>query len=260
MSYKHLLNATAALVAVVAVPAAAFAQAAAGPQTQRSAAQATGRATTDAPAASQPQGTAWAVKQATTPGAAPAAGPAMARVTPHGDIVETLRTSGQFTTFLKAADATNLTPVLKGNQNLTVFAPTDAAFAAMPPGELQKLMANPDALQKVVTHHIINARVDSSKIKGAKGPVPSVAGNPIELDGTGEVLKADNADIVQSDVIASNGVLQVVDQVLTPGGMASAAAASGSGQAASATANAPASTTTTTTQTTETRSATPKPR
>jgi uncharacterized surface protein with fasciclin (FAS1) repeats len=101
-------------------------------------------------------------------------------------------------------------------------------------------MANKDALQKLLTHHIINARVDSSKIKGAKGPVPSVAGNPIVLDGSTEVLKADNADIVQADVAASNGLIQVVDQVLAPGSVSATAAAAeapGAAQSAAATAS-----------------------
>ncbi|MDB5446108.1 MAG: hypothetical protein JWQ97_1425 [Phenylobacterium sp.] len=265
MSTRTVLNAAAAaaLAAALGVPGLACAQApAAAAKTQSSAAKATGKPTSDAPAASQTQGTAWAVKQSATPAAAaaPAAtaapGASIARVTPHGDLVETLRGSGQFTTFLKATDATNLTGVLKNNQNLTVFAPTDAAFAALPPGQLDRLMADKDGLQKLLTHHVINARVDSTKIKGAKGPVPSVAGNPIVLDGTGEVLKADNATIIQADVITSNGVLQVVDGVLMPGaaGAGDAAAAGSSAQPAAATANAPA--TTTSGQTTTTKSTT----
>ena len=69
----------------------------------------------------------------------------------------------------------------------------------------------------MLTHHIINAKVESASIKDRKGGVPSVAGDKIELDGSEGALKADNANIVQADVIASNGVLHVVDQVLTPG-------------------------------------------
>ncbi|CAN7176076.1 fasciclin domain-containing protein [Phenylobacterium sp. LjRoot225] len=246
---KALLNAAAAtaILAAVAAPNLGLAQAAPGPdaKTQATAAQATGRATTDAPAATQTQGAAWAVKQATAPtaGAPVAASPAPpARVVARGDLVETLRASGQFTAFLKAADATNLTGVLKNNQNLTVFAPTDAAFAALPPGRLDALMADKPQLQKLLTHHIVNARVDSSKFRGAKGPVPSAAGDSIQLDGSGETLRADDAAIVQPDVIASNGVLQVVDRVLTPGAPgASAAAATTSAAPAAATVQAPAS-------------------
>lgn len=220
MSLIRLANAALAL-AVLAVPGLAQAQSAgvAKATSAPAAAQATGKRTTDQPAATQTQGTAWAVKQAAT-GVAPAGGaPATpaARVAPHGDIVQTLQTSGQFGTFLKALDATNLTAVVKNSPNLTVFAPTDAAFAALPPGELDRLMADKPQLQRLLTHHLVNTRVDQSKIKGAKGPVPSVAGDPIELDGSGATLKADNADIVQPDVMASNGVVHVVDQVMQPG-------------------------------------------
>ena len=169
--------------------------------------------------------------------AAPAAS-SSGQVKPAGDILETARASGQFNTFVKAVNDTNLTQVLKTAPNLTVFAPTDAAFAAMPAAEAQRLQSDRAALQKLITHHIINTRVDSSKIKGAKGPVPSVAGDQVLLDGSGDALKVDNATIVQPDVIASNGILHVVDQVLTPG--AASASASDTGTGASATAAAPA--------------------
>ncbi|MDP3659588.1 fasciclin domain-containing protein [Phenylobacterium sp.] len=154
-------------------------------------------------------------------------------VVAKGDLMDTARLSGQFTIFVKAVDATNLTSVLKTNKNLTVFAPTDAAFAALPAGELDRLMADKAGLQKLLTYHIVNARVDSTKIKGAKGPVTTVSGQPIELDGSGDMLMVNNADITQSDVMATNGILHVVDKVLTPG---TALAAASSGASASATA------------------------
>lgn len=153
---------------------------------------------------------------APTPAAAPAA-PATPQVVAKGDFIETARVSGQFKTFLKALDTVNLTGLLKSQTNLTVFAPTDAAFAALPAGELDRLMADKAALQKLLVHHIINARVDSTKIKGAKGPVSSVASDPIVLDGSGEQLMADNATIVQADVMTTTGVMHVVDRVLKPG-------------------------------------------
>lgn len=152
--------------------------------------------------------------------AAPAA-PAPAAASPvvaKGDLIQTAQASGQFNTFLKAVGAVNLTSVLKTNQNLTVFAPTDAAFAALPAGELEKLMLpeNGPLLQKVLTYHLINAKVDSSKIKGAKGEVKSVEGSPLMLDGSGATPMVDNATITQTDVMATNGVLHVVDKVLIP--------------------------------------------
>ncbi|PIB92668.1 fasciclin domain-containing protein [Caulobacter sp. FWC2] len=152
--------------------------------------------------------------------AAPAA-PAPAASSPvvaKGDLIQTAEASGQFTTFLKAVGAVNLTSVLKTNQNLTLFAPTDAAFAALPAGELDKLMLpeNGPMLQKVLTYHLINAKVDSTKIKGSKGEVKSVEGSPLLLDGSGAAPMVDTATITQTDVMATNGVLHVVDKVLIP--------------------------------------------
>lgn len=179
------------------------------------------------------------------PPAAPAgeaAAPATPQVVAHGDIIETARASGQFKTFIKAADATNLTGLLKQTKNLTVFAPTDAAFAALPPGELDKLMLpeNKAQLQKLLTYHIINARLDSSKFEGAKGPVPTVAGTTVEIDGSGDHVMINNADLVQADVMATNGIVHVIDKVLMPASVSAAvstpASAAASGAAASTTA------------------------
>jgi uncharacterized surface protein with fasciclin (FAS1) repeats len=149
---------------------------------------------------------------------APQAPAAASPVVAKGDLIDTATASGQFSTFLKAVGAVNLTSVLKTNQNLTVFAPTDAAFAALPAGELDKLMLpeNGPLLQKVLTYHLINAKVDSTKIKGAKGEVKSVEGSSLLLDGSGTTPMVDGAAITQTDVMASNGVLHVVDKVLIP--------------------------------------------
>ena len=149
----------------------------------------------------------------TAPPAAPAAAPG-AKLVPNGNLIITLRSSGQFNTFVKALDATNLSSLLQSSPGLTVFAPTDAAF---PQSKLDAMMADKAGLQKTLLHYIINAKIDSSKIKGAHGPVSSGAGDQIVLDGTGEVLKSDNANIIQTDVMTSNGVIHVIDQVMVAG-------------------------------------------
>jgi uncharacterized surface protein with fasciclin (FAS1) repeats len=156
-------------------------------------------------------------------------------VVAKGDILETAESSGQFATFLKALAASNLSGVVKTTPNLTVFAPTDAAFAALPAGELDRLMKpeNAGELQKILTYHLINAKVDSSKIKGAKGGVKTVEGTNVTLDGSGASLLVDQAGIVQADVIASNGVVHVIDKVLIPGTMPAAQAAAATDGAAS---------------------------
>jgi len=250
MSIDRLLTAAAALALGLALPAAAQTAkpATATAKTEAQAAAATGKATTDKPAATMPQGTAKAVKEGAAPAAgaaanvqattaAPAAGASAAAVAPNGDLIDTLKASGQFKTFVAGVDATNLTQLLKTNKNLTVFAPTDAAFAALPAGEVAKLQSDKAAMQKFILHHVINAPVDSAKIKGARGPVPSGAGDSVLLDGSDEggVLKADGARIVQADVRTASGLLHVVDRPLVAGQggeAAPAAAATGSDAAA----------------------------
>jgi uncharacterized surface protein with fasciclin (FAS1) repeats len=133
--------------------------------------------------------------------------------------METLRLSGKFTTFVAGVDATNLAGLLKTNSNLTVFAPTDAAFAAMPAAELEALKANKTAMQKFILHHVVNAPFLSTRIKGVKGPIPSGAGDTILLDGSDEAgtLKVDGATIIQTDLKTASGLLQIVDRVLISG-------------------------------------------
>jgi uncharacterized surface protein with fasciclin (FAS1) repeats len=224
MKIHHLLTATA-ISALMA--GSAFAQtpsaAAPAPKAPAASAQAPAKAT-PAPAAQGGQVS------------------AAAKVTPAGDIVETAKASGQFTTFLKAAEATNLTSLLKTNKNLTVFAPTDAAFAAMPAGELDKLMLpeNKAQLQQLVISHVVNAPVTSADFKGSTRNAPTVGGATVSLSG-GDKLMVNDANIVQADIAASNGVIHVIDKVLTPAGaMAATGAASTASATAPATPSAPA--------------------
>lgn len=238
MTMKHLLGA-AAVAALMSTPV--FAQAPASPARP---------AATPAPAAvapTPPVATPEAGPATTPPASSIVTPPAQAptpvapaavasNVVAKGDIVETLKADGHFKTFIKALDAANMTTVLKTNKNLTVFAPTDAAFAALPAGELDRLMKSPAELQKLLTYHVINATVDSGKIKGAKGGVRTVAGQDLVLDGSSARLMANTADIVQTDVRATNGTVHVVDKVLTPASAPSLAATTGATSDAAATA------------------------
>ena len=146
--------------------------------------------------------------------------PAVAKpVTVQGTLLDTLKLSGQFTTFVGGVDATNLAGLFKSQPQITVFAPTDAAFAAMPADQLAKLKADKPAMQKFILHHLVNAPVDSTKIKGAKGPIPSGAGDTILLDGSDEggKLRVDGATIVQADLKTASGLLHIVDKPLIAG-------------------------------------------
>lgn len=202
MYLNRILTTTAALALL-----AGAAQAGTAPKPAKAPVTAIAKSTSDKPAAAATTEMAVATK-----------------VIAAGDIVATVKASGQFTTFLKAAEATNLTTLLKDNKNLTVFAPTDAAFAALPAGELDKLMLpeNKAQLQKVLIYHVINAKVPSSEFKGVTRKAATVAGPSVELSG-GAMLKVNDADIVQADVMATNGIIHVVDKVLMPPGAMAAA-------------------------------------
>lgn len=146
-----------------------------------------------------------------------ATAPAAAQVVPAGDTIETLRASGQFKTLLRALDTAGLTAVIKGQRSLTLFAPTDAAFAALPAGEVSRLMTDPPRLQALLMYHLINAPVDSAKIGAARGPVTTVSNAGVVLDGlTGPGLMANDASIVQADIRTPNGIIHVIDKVLKP--------------------------------------------
>ncbi len=191
-----------ALAAVLAfVPLAALAQTTASPPPAPAAVAPTAAPTAAAPTAAAPQ--------------AMAASPHMVA---NGDMLTTLRSSGHFTILVKALDATNLSPILKATPDLTLFAPTDEAFQALPASELATLMATKNApiLQKILTYHLVHLNLDSAKFKGAKGPVQTVENSSLQVDGSGAVVKVNNADIIQADVHATNGTIQVIDKVLIP--------------------------------------------
>jgi uncharacterized surface protein with fasciclin (FAS1) repeats len=178
---------------------------------------------------------------------------------PGQDLVAVLQASGQFTTLLKAITATNLTTVFQRPGALTVFAPTDAAFAALPPGQLQTLMqpANASQLQQLVLLHVVNTPIASAQLLNHSAiNVATVAtGKQVHLDGSSGSIKVDGASVLQPDVKASNGTVFVIDQVLSPSYTPPPVTA-----AAAATTDQSASTSTTSTSTKATTSKSKKKR
>ena len=152
-----------------------------------------------------------------TSNAAPVAG--SPNLTAAGSIAATLKASPHFTILSKALDQAQLTAVLNATPNLTLFAPTDEAFRALPPAQLAKLLTaeNAPILQKLLIYHLVNAKLDAAKIKGAKGDITTVETSKLQLDGSGVPLKVNDADIIQADVVATNGTIHVIDKVLIPG-------------------------------------------
>jgi uncharacterized surface protein with fasciclin (FAS1) repeats len=156
-----------------------------------------------------------ATSQPAPANATPAASP---HLSANGNLVSTLKASPDFSILAKALDATNMSGVLAATPGLTLFAPTDAAFRALPPAQLSALLdpKNVPLLQQVLTYHLVHLNLDTSKFKGARGPVQSVEKGNLELDGSGATPKVNDATIIQADVRASNGLIQVVDKVLIP--------------------------------------------
>jgi uncharacterized surface protein with fasciclin (FAS1) repeats len=152
-------------------------------------------------------------------------------ITAHGDIADTLKASDQFTILVKALDTNGLTPVLKSAGPLTILAPTDAAFKALPAGELDNLMKPEGAgqLRALLVYHLINAAVPPAKITGSVGKIVTVSGAEVQIDGTGAAIKINDANVL-GDVAVSNGTIYAVDKVLSPATAAAAAPAAPAGQ------------------------------
>ncbi|MEM6618956.1 MAG: fasciclin domain-containing protein [Pseudomonadota bacterium] len=133
------------------------------------------------------------------------------------DIVDTAKAAGSFSTLLAAAEAAGIVSVLKGDGPFTVFAPTDDAFAALPAGTVEMLLKpeNKDKLTQILTYHVVPAKVMSGDIAGKKATVATVEGSKATVDATGDIT-IDSANVVQTDIEASNGVIHVIDAVIMP--------------------------------------------
>jgi len=130
------------------------------------------------------------------------------------DIVETAIEAGQFQTLATALQAAGLVETLKGEGPFTVFAPTDDAFAKIPEATLQALLADKAKLTRVLTYHVVPGKVtaaDVVKLKEAK----TVEGQSVRID-SADGVKVDDANVIKADVMASNGVIHVIDAVILP--------------------------------------------
>jgi uncharacterized surface protein with fasciclin (FAS1) repeats len=132
------------------------------------------------------------------------------------DIVETATEAESFSTLLTAAKAAGLVETLQGKGPYTVFAPTDEAFAALPAGTLEGLLADKEALKAVLLYHVVSGAVTADQVVGLTS-ADSVEGSPVAISvKDGMVYLNDSAKVVTPDVMASNGVIHVIDQVLLP--------------------------------------------
>jgi len=132
---------------------------------------------------------------------------------PH-NIVETAREAGSFQTLLTAVEAAGLGDTLADGGPFTVFAPTDEAFAALPQETVNGLLADPPALARVLTYHVVPGRITSAQITG-DSEQETVEGGVLKIAVNGGVTVND-ATVIQADVEAANGVIHVIDRVLIP--------------------------------------------
>ena len=138
------------------------------------------------------------------------------------DIVDTAVAAGSFGTLATALTEAGLVETLKGDGPLTVFAPTDEAFAALPDGALDDLVADKEKLTEVLTYHVVAGEVMASAVAGMDGDkVTTVQGGTFTVKvADGKVSLTDAAgntvNVIQTDVTASNGVIHVIDGVLMP--------------------------------------------
>ena len=130
------------------------------------------------------------------------------------DIVDTAVAAGQFTTLVKAVQAAGLVDTLKSAGPFTVFAPTDAAFAKLPAGALNSLIADPAKLKAVLTYHVVSGKVMAGDVK--PGAVKTVEGASVTVSARGGKVMIDKANVVKTDIVCDNGVIHVIDTVLMP--------------------------------------------
>jgi len=133
-----------------------------------------------------------------------------------GTIVDVAVANGSFNTLVAAVTAAGLVDALSADGPLTVFAPTDDAFAALPEGLVDCLLLeeNVDALSAILTYHVVEDAVMSTDL--TDGPVPTLQGEEITVDLTDGVVLNDGPTVVIADVPASNGVIHAIDGVLVP--------------------------------------------
>jgi uncharacterized surface protein with fasciclin (FAS1) repeats len=133
------------------------------------------------------------------------------------DIVHTAVAAGQFKTLTAAIDAAGLTQTLEGRGPFTVFAPTDDAFAKLPPGTVKDLLKpeNKAKLVAILTYHVVPGKLMAADVVKDK-ELKTVNGAPLEIAATSGAVMVDNAKVVATDIQASNGVIHVIDSVVLP--------------------------------------------
>ena len=127
------------------------------------------------------------------------------------DLVDTAVQNGSFTTLARALQAAGLVDTLKGPGPFTVFAPTDAAFAKLPPEQLNAILADRALLTKILTYHVAAGPLPASEVV-TRTSIPTVEGEPVSVAVQGStVVLNGNARVLATDVAARNGLIHAID-------------------------------------------------
>ncbi len=142
---------------------------------------------------------------------------------PQGDdIVDIAAANPNFSTLVAAVQAAGLVDTLKGPGPFTVFAPTNDAFAALPAGTVESLLLpeNKDQLISILTYHVVPGQVSAGDVLGTRQDVATVQGSTVDVNGLvgkyGSGVKVNDANVIQADIFATNGVIHAIDKVLLP--------------------------------------------
>ena len=136
---------------------------------------------------------------------------------PTKDIVGVAVEAGSFTTLVAALKAAGLVETLQGKGPFTVFAPTDAAFAKLPKGTVEALLADKAQLTAILTYHVVPGKVTAADvIRMGSGNPATVNGQTLAVSVTNGKVRVNDATVVTADVMATNGVIHVIDTVVLP--------------------------------------------
>lgn len=151
----------------------------------------------------------------TAPAKTPADTTTSAPMTNQADIVDTAVAAGNFKTLATALTKAGLVETLKGPGPFTVFAPTDEAFAALPAGALDKVLADSAMLKSVLTYHVVSGKVMASEVT-KMSTAKTVQGTELAIKMSGTNVMINEATVVKADIICKNGVIHVIDKVMMP--------------------------------------------
>jgi uncharacterized surface protein with fasciclin (FAS1) repeats len=149
----------------------------------------------------------------------------------HADLIDVARSAGSFQTLLAAVEAAGLTEALQDPGPFTVFAPTDDAFARLPEGTVESLLEpeNRDRLRAILMYHVVPARVSAAQASALRF-TGTLNGQRLSIQPANGGLSIGNSSVIQADIVAENGVIHVIDQVLLPQEQSLVGVAAGAGE------------------------------